>query len=270
MSLPTVDLGALSTALDDCVSLSLGAIDEGVLQTLRDEDFDQAPVRDDSGRYIGVIARSAAESLVEERRDLAITDVRIFRSVLPMVAPLYDVLGALSESLGALVGHDKPEGLVTVSDLNRHEFRAVIYTVLADLEVVLAQLIDVSFGDHWDWIGELPKNRQAQIIGAWDVAKRRGIDIGPQAGATLNDLLGATRRSPRLREQIIQDADNLTKRFDGLRDLRNRVMHPVQAVAGSPEEVASARAVIEDARNLIRLSEVALSRGGYRRRLRWH
>jgi len=270
-SQPVIDLRVLSTALDECVSLNVGQIDDAVLRDLRDHDFDQAPVRDHVGRYVGVVARSAAESLFQEGRALSTTDSSIYRSVLPVTASLAEVLNALSQSHGVLVGQDKPDGLVTVSDLNRHEFRTAAYSVLADLEGVLAQMIDVTFSDHWDWIRELPKNRQAQVIGAWEISKRRGVDIGPQAGAMLSDLLLALRKSELLRQKIeLRNVDSLAKRFDALRDLRNRVMHPVQAVVDSPYEVGCVHAVIEDACSLVRLCEVALARGGHRRRLRWH
>ena len=120
-------------------------------------------------------------------------------------------------------------GLFTRADLNRHPFRAEIYFALAHLESELAQLIRRSFDDPWDWLDLLSEEKQARIIGYWEISKRRGVDHGPVGAAMLTELLQIATKSDRLRKLLGFESKKLFKSATGrIPDLRNQIMHPVR------------------------------------------
>src|SRR5207247_5210990 len=140
-----VDLRELATPLSECLTVRKGDVESGLVASLRANDFEQAPVLGEDGEPFGVIATDILEQLRSEGRQLDLTNEAIDRTRLAYLSPMGVLLAALGASRGVIVGTDRsePRGLVTLSDLNRHEFRRYLYGALAEMEALLAQLIDV-------------------------------------------------------------------------------------------------------------------------------
>ena len=195
-------------------------------------DFDQAPVVKD-GIPIGVVSRQHLKELHEQRVVLTERDPEINRVQLKPMMEFDKVLDVLTKHRAAIVRgtvNEREEyiGLVTRSDLNKHPVRVVAYEILARFEMALAQLVDETFSDPWEWLKHLDDDRKARILGYWELAKRRNVDIGPVASTTLTELKQVLTRERRLYRRLgltDKTAMELTKL---LPEFRNRVMHPVR------------------------------------------
>ncbi len=234
-----VKLSRVATPMQECVMVSPGEVDPAVLALLERKDFDQAPI----GRrhsVNGVVETSYLRELVAHGRPLQLGDAAITFPKLEVVSPLREVFRVLGGHRAAIVVFDTGEreadpyeyvGLITISDLNRHAFRSVIYSLMADLEAALARLIDRAFADPWAWVRLLAEDHQATVLGHWELAKRKGVDVGPIAAMNLTNLLTVVAKSEHLRDLLgfpsKSQVDNVS---GGIPDLRNRVMHPVRPV----------------------------------------
>ena len=264
------DIRAIATPLESCTSLRAGHLDPDVLKALRANDFDQAPVLDEQGAAIGVLETVAAESLRAADRPLELDDPAIDRGVLPTECSVGALLTALSRSRGVLVRGDGYEAMVTVSDLNRHRFRAVLYGAFAELESLLARLIDVAYEDAWEWLQTLREDVQARLAGYWTVAQRRGVDIGPQAAATLTELLAVVGTANDLRRQLgFATRAAFDRQTSGMPEYRNRIMHPVRPLVLDRSEVSQLAVSLARVEALVRSVRAALAERGYGSRVAW-
>src|SRR5262249_18463014 len=142
-------------------------------------------------------------------------------------------------------------GLITISDLNRHAFRSVIYTVMADLEAALARLVEHEFADPWDWIRLVAEDHQAIVLGNWELAKRKGVDVGPIAATTLTNVLTIAAKSQHLRDLLgFKSRGQIDDAVGGLPDVRNRVMHPVRPIVLGAADVDDLRSRLDRAIDL--------------------
>lgn len=232
-----VELSRVSTPIEECVIAPVGDVDPDLVRLLERRDFDQCPVGR-PGSIIGIVGTTHLRDLMAEGRPLTADDPEISFPKVEVVSPLQEVLRTLTENAAAIVVFDTGEwdgdpheylGLVTISDLNRHGFRSVVYTLLADLEAALARLLDHVVEDPWEWIRLLPEERQAVVLGHWELAKRRGVDIGPIAATTLTDLLVVAANSERLRGLLRYPSKAQAVKVTGaIPNFRNSVMHPVR------------------------------------------
>ncbi len=232
-----VDLGPLSTDRAHCLTLTTGPIDRERLEIAEEYRFDQLPVLDPRGWLRGLIAAKQARAMLDSGTELAPTSAEIhMREVAPSMM-LFELLDGLSASRAVVVRDTQRAAnseedwfaLVTISDLNRHPFRTMLYQPLVDLEVALAELIDLYFDDPWDWIVLTSDYSQVRIVGQWELEKRSSVDTHPVTGCMLSDLLNVLGKSAELREQVGYKAkgkyDKLT---GGFAAFRNQVMHPVR------------------------------------------
>jgi hypothetical protein len=210
--------------------------------------FDDLPVLRDSC-VIGVVPldrlaanESAPAELVEmltdkraERFMVTPRDGRI--PVLPLIQRLAQVRSVIL--LPKLNVTDQPLGFITLSDLNRQAVRAAVYLSLAELEAEVALIVERTFADPWDWMRHLNEVAQVALLGNWDLSKRRGIDVGPVAAATLTHLLTAVTHTQQLRQSLGYDSRKVCDAdLSRLPELRNRVMHPVRPFILSAEDAA--------------------------------
>jgi hypothetical protein len=254
-----VDLLPLSTARENCLLLNTGPVDEEKVEQAETYRFDQLPVLDSEGSLCGLIATKAARQLFDSGTDLLPTTADLhMREVQPQME-MFGFLCALEQSR-ALVIRDQdrsaatPEdwfALVTVSDLNRHPFRNLLFHPLVNLEVALAELVDLYFDEPWDWIELTSEGSQIRIVGQWEVEKRSSMDTHPVTGCMLTDLVKVVEKSAVLREKLGYKSKskykNATERFP---DFRNQVMHPVRPLVLKPDDVAILIANLENAMSL--------------------
>ena len=268
---PQVDLQRILVRWSDCLSVVLGRIDPDLVDEMRRRDFDYAPVLRSAGPdggVLGLISRERLEELASEGREVTegnkgIHLARQFFEVW-VRSSLDELLRQMAERPAWIVEdhhageygeHHMIYGMVTRSDLNKHPIRVIVYEVLAKLEMELARCVSESFADHWEWIGRLNEDSQARILGYWELAKRKEVDTGPVAGATLSELLRAVSVSKELLRKLGYSSrktfDKETSRIPGV---RNEVMHPVRPLITDAESCLRLEAVLREA---IRLAERA-------------
>jgi hypothetical protein len=148
-----------------------------------------------------------------------------------------ELLDSLCNDPAILTGETQEclQALVTVSDLNRHAFSALVYLPLAILETSLVKFIGETFKDHWNWLGKLKYQDQVELIGGWEIKKRADTDIGLVQGANLRQLLDVVSENGDLFKQLgFGSSSQARKCFKSINDLRNRVMHPVRPLVNGP------------------------------------
>jgi len=266
-----IDLRSIATPFEDCVSLRVGEVVPEVLARLEQSEFTQAPVLDHDGRPLGVIATNAARAILDRHATLESDSQEIIRDRLPVACAVERLLASLKDASGLLVEDDGEAcGLVALSDLNRHGFRSVLYGVFAELEALLARLIDVAFPDPWVWLESLREDLQARLVGYWEVSRRRGVNIGPQAGATTTELLRVLAWSEELRRSLGYPSRSAFDRAtSSIPDHRNMVMHPVRPLLLDPSEVVHLQEALEHVLSLIDRSRAVLASRGYGSRVHW-
>ena len=210
-----VDLRRMCIPLDQAVAVQPGLVDINILLKLELMGYEQAPVYDAGKRtYFGLVEtryiRSLYESGVRLAEDDPIVRDESHEFHVGSCVTIFELLKKMS-SVRAVVAIEDPYdanlttnifGLFTISDINRHPIRAVIYHLLADVEAGLAKWIELANSDPWKWISVLDEDHQAQILGYWELAKRQGVDVGPTAALMLAQIL-----------KIIRSDDDLTLRL---------------------------------------------------------
>ncbi|MEF2279900.1 hypothetical protein V3W47_16525 [Deinococcus sp. YIM 134068] len=240
-------LQGLYTTLEDCLTLTSGSVDLERLVALESRRYDHAPLLDANRRVVGVIYTKTARERFEtgqplEERDAELTWVHEHTT-------LDGLLTSMSMRRAVLVAGDMVDGsvstpnlvgLFTLSDFNLHTFRARLYSLLADLETHLAELMQVVYDDPWTWLEWLPEGQRVGVVGSWELSKRAGVDLSPVHALNLTQLVTVVASSKELRGQL---GFSSRRKFDeltgGIPDLRNRVMHPVRHLVMRQEDVTA-------------------------------
>jgi hypothetical protein len=261
LAFPTIDLKDLLIPWEKCHGVKLGLVDHKAVQVMEERDYEFAPVFQpvQSGTaVIGLIPRPRLKHLLDTAFELRSDDHSICRPEIYNHPGLDTLLEAVASNPAALVvepaGDDvAPLGLLTRSDLNKHPFRSVIYSLLANLEMKLASLVEESFEDHWDWVSHLNEDKQARVIGYWELSKRRGVDVGPVGATTLTEMFTVVAKTDRLRGILGYTS---RKSFDDavgrIPDLRNQIMHPVRPLITDVESIVKLK---EDTTTILLLME---------------
>ena len=245
LNFPTVDVRRLLTPWEKCTSVTTGPVDETVLKTMNDRDYDYAPVflgEPSPKNLLGLVSRTRLKELAEQGRPLAPEDPAIQKHEVNLYPRLDVLLDAMAEFPARIVTKDPGAihdsyGILTLSDLNKHPLRVVIYEILAELEMVLADLVRATWGDAIDWVRKLQEDAQARILGYWCISKLDGVDTGPVTGATLSELLRAVGSHEEALQMLGFKSENSWKGATGrLPQLRNRVMHPVRPLLFNSNE----------------------------------
>lgn len=235
---PTIQLCELITPCEKAIAASLGTVDNTLLTQLIARDFHQAPVYDGDSA-IGLVSTSHLTALMNAGMSLLANDPRIVRKMVQADDDLGSILIAIeSHGFAGVNSANTMIGFFTLSDLNKHPVRAAIYPLFAELESELAIYANRHYENHWAWLEKLDKDKQARLIGYWELSKREGVNVGPVAGATLSELSKIIGLAEPLRERFgFTSKGKWDEFFGGLIELRNSVMHPVRPLLTSIEDV---------------------------------
>lgn len=248
----SVDVSLMYTPIEECVSVQLGPVSTQVLAKLCGHGYDDAPVAQD-GRVLGAVSMVELQGLLDQGQDLGMANLRLtdraqwLTSSSKTRVPIFQLLTVLLGDRCTFVC-DAPRtvldpsgpvrGFLTISDLNRHVFRAALYGAFAALEAQLAAFIEASCRDPWEWIKSLSEEHQVRILGYWDLSKRHGLDVGPVAAATLTNLLTVAAKSSTLRGALgFTKRSEIEKVVGAVPNVRNAVMHPVRPLIGRHDDV---------------------------------
>lgn len=240
--LPSVDLMRLSTPREACLMVTVGVINREMVDRALMNRFDQLPVLDGNGNLCGVVASKHVAELLERDEPLVESDPAIELNEIDPKPGLLTVLQEFSEHRSLVIRDttrgERWFGLVTLSDLNRHAFRALLYPVLAQLEELMANFIVNNTEDHWDWLKYLSEDAQARLIGRWEIDKRKSVDIDVMAGCTLTEMITIVQKSKVLSSRLgFTTTNRFREQHGAIPEIRNRVMHPVRPLVSSQSEV---------------------------------
>ncbi len=231
-----IDLSELMVPERRWHSVTLGQVDLDVLGHLKSHCFDDAPVTDESGLPCAVVSTSDIEVSFTSGSPFTTESQELKRSFVPLSCPAERLLDTLGQHRAALVNGDGSVGvvgLVTISDLNKHAFRAQIYPKIARLEQRLADLIDEHFEDPWEWLPHLGEAKSG-VVGHWEVLRKEGLDVSATSGATLLQLLTVIGSTEQLRKKLgFKSAKEFGELKGRMPRLRNAVMHPARPVVES-------------------------------------
>lgn len=248
---PTVDLRDLLIPWEKCLGVQSGPVDPRVVATMEQKGYDFAPVFQPvkSGQAVlGLVSRERLRKLMSNGLELVSNDEGISRPEVYDHTSIRVLLETMASNPAAIVVVDQdhygpaPLGLLTRSDLNKHPFRSIIYSLLANLEIKLASLVEESFEDHWDWVSHLNEEKQARVIGYWELSKRRGVDVGPVGAATLTEMFAVIAKTDRLRSLLgYTSRKSFDEAVGRIPDLRNQIMHPVRPLITDQDSVDELR-----------------------------
>jgi hypothetical protein len=251
-----VDLRRISTPREHCLMVTVGGVDLRIVARAEAERFDQLPVLDETGSLCGLVPVEHVRGLLDAGQELKASDPAIFLGITDAHPPLLSLLGALAHHRALVFWEEDRDsedfpaddwfGMVTLSDLNRHPFRADLYPILAELEASLAELIDRQFDDPWSWLLSMGEDSQVRVIGRWELEIRNSVDTSPIAGAMLTDMLRIASKSKEIRELLgFSSASQVEKAVGSIPTLRNQIMHPVRPLALSREDVNKLSSVVQ-------------------------
>jgi hypothetical protein len=255
----SVPFESLCIRLPKCLNVQPGAILAATLSDLDRKSYEQAPVYDPATKTLwGLADTDYLKALHTAGTPLGENDphVRDEEKILRVGTSgnIYQLLDRLRKQRAIIVIQESDSteyglaefilGLFTISDLNRHAIRAILYRLLSDAEARLAYLIEKEFDDPWEWLSLLPEEHQVRVLGYWELSKRRLVDIGPVEALTLTQLLTIVAKFERLRERLgFKKRKELDGEIGRVPEFRNRIMHPVRPLILDMEDVNRAYAV---------------------------
>lgn len=245
------DLTELLVPIERCVAVTSGRVNAECLNEASRYGYDDLPLFDE-GRVIGFVPLSRLRELAGDDDSIGREDPQLKFSFVAQVDSIDHVLAALgSHRIAGVVGPEgSVDGIVTISDMNRHGFRAILYPALAQLEEQIAKLIDAEFEDPWEWITKVGDSR-VSIVGHWECLKKDGLDVSATAGATLGQMLKVVEDTASLVSRCSLSKSKLSTFKSRALRYRNAVMHPTRPLVTSQKDVISLRAFMTD---LCRLS----------------
>jgi hypothetical protein len=233
--------------------LRTGVMNEVDLNKAEASRFDQLPVIDVDDAFCGLIATTEARKLYDAGRELERSDPAIHLHQINAQLLLTDLLTTLADNR-AVVIQEHGNGsnhrahwfaIVTISDLNRHHFRAELYPVITEFEAAAAELIDRWFVDPWAWLSKISEDKLVSILGRWELQKRKGVDISPINGCMLTDLVNVIGSFEEIRAKLGFTSGSKFKDATGtFAELRNKIMHPVRPLVLSLEDIKRLRGTI--------------------------
>jgi len=226
----------LMTPMQGCVRVSLGPPDPSLIASITEKNFEFAPV----WGIQGVVPVQHLQNLMESGSPLLPDDPQIRKNLLDESTDLERLLVTIARENPVLVINDREViGLLTLSDLNKHALRSILYSRFATFEMDLAALIlQFCEDDHWEWIEKLKEDSQVRILGHWEQSKRKNVEASPIVACTLTDLLRVVASIERIRDVFGLTSQKLAESECGsLPSLRNCVMHPVRPLVTKSEDV---------------------------------
>lgn len=246
------DLTKLLVPIERWVAVTAGRVGAECLDEADRCGYDDLPLLEE-GRVIGFVPLTRLHELARANESISGKDPELKSSFIAQIGPIDHVLATLgSHRIAGVVGPQRAVvGIVTISDLNRHGFRAILYPVLAQLEEQIAKLIDAEFEDPWEWITKVGDSR-VSIVGHWECLKKDGLDVSATARATLGQMLKVVEDTASLVSRCSLSRAKLSTFKSRALRYRNAVMHPTRPLVTSQKDVISLRAFMAD---LSRLSD---------------
>jgi hypothetical protein len=192
--------------------------DDNLAQVLSDpkvSDFDQIPAKT-NGRVVGVLERTSPVSEGTVRAYMRPLDDSILVSA---EEPLPKFLSTLERTPYRLVVKGTQiEGIVTLSDVPKLPVRLMGFTLVAYLEMIMAELIRTRCAADEIWLGLLDPNRVKVLRNRLERRVRENLHLSLLEVTDFKDKISVVVKSCGLDE-------NSARQLSQIRDLRNSIAH---------------------------------------------
>ena len=138
-------------------------------------------------------------------------------------AGIIDFVATADERQARLVvSGSEVAGLVTLSDLQQLPVRAAIFTLLASLEIAMAQRIETEWPDNpRQWLDKSSERRRRKVLDKVETAKREDLFVSEIAFTQISDKATILLKS----KLVSGSRTQLERDFRGIRQLRDAVAH---------------------------------------------
>jgi hypothetical protein len=131
-------------------------------------------------------------------------------------------------------------GLATWGDLDKRPVRTAVFALMNAVEDALLQCITVAHGDGDEWVRLLHDEKvYKRILGHWERAKNRDLELSPIHYASLTTLIRIASRSPELSARFTERlGSDWSEQMAHLRDFaRDPVSHPGKPLIDQPGKI---------------------------------
>ena len=252
---------------EQCFTVKPGHIDSRIIDEMDRENYDYAPVVNDRCVY-GLAGKKFLANLNKHNCVLSptvaeISDKSHFFEISHLYVSLPPILAKMSQSIAVLVfqtGHAESHhslshfiGLMTLSDLNRHEIRFALFRVVTALEFNLAKIISNFFPDPNEWLKKLNEDDQVRILGYSELSKRNNMEIDLIEATQLTNLLNIIAKTKEIIELLkYRSRKEFEKQIGNIAQLRNQVMHVVRPLIMKQNDVLKLLGTISFTDDLIK------------------
>lgn len=265
-----VHIEEIMIPIGQCTGVKPGPVSPEIVSLLEKNNYNQAVVLDSNNVFLGGITRKRLRQLSDAGQPLLDDDPEIKVTKIDFHCPFAELLDLLSANYFAFAFGKYDEdsesvlGLVTISDLNKHYVRTLVYGVLFRLEMLLAQFIKNSVSDHMEWINRMDDNSKKRILDYWELAKKRNVDVGPIVACNLADLFNIIGKDKELLDKLgFSSRNQLGNATSGIPNLRNMIMHPVRPLVTEIDEIITLKETVGNLVNLIGLLEGLREKGAF-------
>jgi len=132
--------------------------------------------------------------------------------------------------------------IITLADLNDRRLRAVLYQLIASVEVILSHAIEDVYPTGEDLIQYMSE----PSIGRWKKAEYNAGQLHPSEYMQFGELKHIASQSPEITNNLGYDGKgDFNQKLGGAKDLRNQVMHPTKNLIGNQDDVRELNRTIE-------------------------
>ena len=155
-----------------------------------------------------------------------------------------------TQKIAVGVGHaESPKGWLTYADFSKRPFRVLLFAVMAEVEYLLAQALDLAHPDD-SWIELLARrshdgrDERAELLRRKQEAEHWDVTMPVTTFAEIGHLIDAIGASEKVLS-MLGEAPEVAKRLRSIPDLRNRVAHVVKPVVAGPKQIAAVASQID-------------------------
>lgn len=248
-----INLREICIPTQECLTIKPGSISEKILDEMDQKNYDYIPVIDNKCIY-GLAKKSYLKEIYTKKGVLSAKDTKICNEsifleikypfiLLPsLLEKMSQEEAILSVQTGEVEGYYISNflGLITLSDLNRHEIRFVLYRLIISLEARLAQFVNSYFSDDNIWIKKLNETEQIRILGYREFSKINNIEINAIEATNLSNLINIIAKTEEA-IQVLQytSRKDFEKCTGKIPKLRNSIMHVVRPLITKQNEISS-------------------------------
>jgi hypothetical protein len=130
-------------------------------------------------------------------------------------------------------------GLITFADLNKRPVRAALFTVITELEEMLIDAFENAHRDEHEWRHWLSGKSYRSLLGFWQDARDRGVELSKVRYASLSQLIRLLERSDSLGPQLSATLgdDWPTTLLNIALPVRNDISHSGRYLVNRPGDV---------------------------------